>query len=804
MAEEVTNSGIINKQWMDEYDTNLKAKGLTPLYERTLTPTLASAPTSSTLTYTKDNKTYAFKIGDECRVADQVNASEGSNGYVYYKLYDLVTENGSTTAYWALSGSGSGESAMARITVSLEAYVNDAKTAGSDLSGLTVTLTNTTDQTTVATQQWAGTPVTFRGLVPLKDYSVSVQSKSGYTAPAAQAVTAIGIGEEVTKTFTYEADEYTIATNQGGSTVTVLSTAYGNGQTFRVAKGTSIGTPTASYVKGYSVSVTTTGKTITAAYSTTPVTIGIQSNQTSDQTIAALQATVAWTYDGHSESETAADGQSINVPTGVTPTVTFPAAPTGYSRSVSGNTATYTTMRLTVSVAADEGTPDLSGVAVVVTDTTTSATVPESSVSGTYLIPGGHGYSVSITTAIDGYTTPAAQTGTAGTGADASASVTLEYAYNPIMYAYVTFNQTQSGDTAIIDVKDTQNGTALTCPTTSGATHPNAAIQAIRDASHLYLGNFANGKMTLRQLQDGDGTKYLDGTTAALDGTEGDHWLRIGIDFYVKRVSGSDSGDTVTYGIAVGGQPDSTWKQIITPNDLLGVHEAIASDTGNNTSGVLYSKSGSASSASISQANFRQKARNKGTGFSIVTWEWHCVMALLFYAWYGRANCQAQCGTGSSSYTRTLGTKDSLGMTDTTSSNGNADNTKFWGIENWWGDKYEWVDNVAIQDRVWTVNDIDGSAKRTGMTAGNADGWITKLMLTENLDLIPTAASGGSETTYYCDYYWQSSGSRVVARSVHDASTYGGVACVYANYGSSDTYTSIGSRLAFSGTIEIV
>ena len=321
---------------------------------------------------------------------------------------------------------GSGASAMARITVSLEAYVNDAKTAGADLNGLTVTLTNTTDQTTVDTQQWAGTPITFRGLVPLKDYSVSVQSVEGYTAPAAQAVTAIGIGEEVAKTFRYEADLYTVATNQSGSTVKVLSTAYGNGQTFRVAKGTDIGTPEASYVKGYSVSVTTTGKTITAAYSTTPVTIGIQSNQASDQTIAALTATVAWTYDGHSESETASNGESVNVPTGVTPTVTFPNAPTGYSRSVSGNTATYSTMILTVALTSDTGEADLSGVTKTVTDTTDGVTLTPQQ-DGTYKVPGGHAYSVSVSDNVEGYSAPAAQTGTAATTANAAITVTMTY-----------------------------------------------------------------------------------------------------------------------------------------------------------------------------------------------------------------------------------------------------------------------------------------------------------------------------------------------------------------------------------------
>ncbi len=77
------------------------------------------------------------------------------------------------------------------------------------------------------------------------------------------------------------------------------------------------------------------------------------------------------------------------------------------------------------------------------------------------------------------------------------------------------------------------------------------------------------------------------------------------------------------------------------------------------------------------------------------------------------------------------------------------------------------------------------------------------MMLSANLDFIPTANTGGSETTYYCDYYYSNTGSRVVARSFFIANADGGVACVYASHDSSSTSTGIGSRLAFHGTIEI-
>lgn len=58
------------------------------------TPTLQSAPTSSTTTYTKDGQTVDFEVGQFARVAKQ------GGGYDFYQLYDLTTSNNVATATW--------------------------------------------------------------------------------------------------------------------------------------------------------------------------------------------------------------------------------------------------------------------------------------------------------------------------------------------------------------------------------------------------------------------------------------------------------------------------------------------------------------------------------------------------------------------------------------------------------------------------------------------------------------------------------------------------------------------------------
>ena len=694
--------------------------------------TLQSAPTSSTLTYQRDGQTYNYKIGDEVRVADSESGTEDTNNYVFYKLYDLVTSGNTTTAYWALAGAGGGGSGsvMGKIRVNLRAYVNDVLSQGTDLNGVEVSLTNTTNSEVVGTQTWAGTTLVFTDVTPMKAYSISVSAKTGYTQPAAQTIAELPFSADETLTFDYEADEYTarIQSNQGtdsavsSAKITIAGTAVSDGGTVKVSKGTAI-TPTASAVTGYSSSVSVSGKTVTAIYST---------------------------------------------------------------------------CKLTVSLTSDTGEADLSGVTITVTDTTASAVV--SKTGSVYLIPGGHGYKVSVSDDVEGYSAPSDATGTAS---GTTASVTMTYEEVTMVTGYIILDQTSTDPTK--KVIDEQGNTY------SGYQRPEV-ITAIRQASHCYVGTFANNKMTLKQLDDTDGTKYADGTSAATDiATVGkDVWMRLP-EFYTKVSTVATDKIKIEFAfdpnqtVATTAQPEgSGWMQW-GGNDLIGKYEAY------ETNDKTYSCSGVTSTDSVSQANFKAHARARGTGFTIVKWRHQNLMAILFYAYYGHTNCQSLIGRGTNSYAKKTGLKNSLGMTDTTSANGNTDNIVFWGLENWWGNKYEWEDNVVVNSGTWTITEDDGSTRT--LTAGThvmaaAGAWVypSKFYLGDYLDTVGAVGqTGGSDSTGYCDgQYIAASASLVLARSLSGSSADGGVAYAYAGNGASSTSTRIGSRLAFTGEIEIV
>ena len=95
----------------------------------------------------------------------------------------------------------------------------------------------------------------------------------------------------------------------------------------------------------------------------------------------------------------------------------------------------------------------------------------------------------------------------------------------------------------------------------------------------------------------------------------------------------------------------------------------------------------------------------------------------------------------------------------------------------------------------WTLAD------ETGMTAYStspaADGWIKTVSL-EHLELVPTSV-GGSETTYYCDYFWHgsaTSGLRWLCRGgVAHTGSRDGLSCVVGSDAVTDADASCGSPL---------
>ena len=262
----------------------------------------------------------------------------------------------------------------------------------------------------------------------------------GYQTPS--AISGTFLGGVQTETATYLTTILTLTsivttkdgnvqgTNPQGAGVTVAYTGQTAPATLTAINDTvkvpSNLTPTitAETVQYYSASATLTGGSISVTYATVSRTVSITSNQASDAVIAAVVATLTYTYEGETVTRTGiADGTEVLIPATAT-SIAFTAPDvTGYAKSISGAAISYATTILTVVLASDTGEADLSGVTKTVTDTTDSTTVTPQQ-DGTYKIPTGHGYSVSVSDDVEGYKAPDAATGTA---AGTSATVTMTY-----------------------------------------------------------------------------------------------------------------------------------------------------------------------------------------------------------------------------------------------------------------------------------------------------------------------------------------------------------------------------------------
>lgn len=251
---------------------------------------------------------------------------------------------------------------------------------------------------------------------------------------------------------------------------------------------------------------------------------------------------------------------------------------------------------------------------------------------------------------------------------------------------------------------------------------------------------------------------------------------------------------------------------------LIGVFEAY------NTDGKLTSRPNTTSTGDQTIETFFNQAQTNGSNWGLIDYRAHKTIANLFCAKYGNTNISTvnssiPCSGGTCPWDSSTGATVSLGNRDGKSSK----SSNFLGLEDCYYGKYEFVQGINIIDRRWIVydgglkvnTDIVGLtsagytnvrqivASSSSNTAASSSGWITGIAHGEYADIMPTYVSGGSDTTYYADYYYQNTGNKVLLRSGHSGNgSRCGVFCSTA-YGSSNSGSYVGSRLGFYGNIVV-
>lgn len=291
------------------------------------------------------------------------------------------------------------------------------------------------------------------------------------------------------------------------------------------------------------------------------------------------------------------------------------------------------------------------------------------------------------------------------------------------------------------------------------------------------------------RLKDNDSNFYFDGSPADLTGPEGDVMVVLP-EFWYKWYKVDDN--KFLYHFA---DHDIDGTYIHVPSSLVGAYKGYVSLN------RLYSWSGVSPTTSKSFNDFKSYAKARGTGYQMIDFQQHCVIAMMLYAKYKTRNIQSVLGLGGANNNpaTTTGSSNATGCADT--KNESSKYVCGLGLEGVFGGIYEWVEGVEINNRVWKITDPDGSTRN--VNAGTSNGWITNIAAENGpfFDVVPTNV-GGSDSTHYSDYYSQtSSNSIVLARSYSGSDTSSGVAYAYASRSALSASSYFGSRLAFRGII---
>ena len=378
-------------------------------------------------------------------------------------------------------------------------------------------------------------------------------------------------------------------------------------------------------------------------------------------------------------------------------------------------------------------------------------------------------------------------------------------------------------DTLAYWYENNENASSTTCATGGNRN----VIESLKSKFKRCIAKpYGDDAALISYLNETDSNKWPDGTGATYE-TVRKESLMVHFPKYYHKTIEISPGIWRTY---------ISEQQIVNdyieePELLLGTFEGIISD---ENGGALTSTGSSISTASKTMAQFVAAAKVNGSMYGIGDYRSHATIARMFCAYYKTTNIS----TSNSAIPCSGGTKRyNYGWTGGTKALGNRDgkaavnndagyySTNFLGLEDCYYSKWEFVQGINILKGKYVVYDggsfpdkdvsdleaagatnirVVGYEPNPAATEGY-NGWIKTVAQGKYGDVLPTS-NGGSETTYYSDYSWfNPTANRIFLRSgCSDHGSRCGVFVAYARDASSDSWASLGARLAFYGKIVVV
>ena len=221
----------------------------------------------------------------------------------------------------------------------------------------------------------------------------------------------------------------------------------------------------------------------------------------------------------------------------------------------------------------------------------------------------------------------------------------------------------------------------------------------------------------------------------------------------------------------------------------------------------LESKTGVTPLASKTITVFRNLAKANGSGYQQLDIHVIDVLQCLFYVEFATLNSQSiHPGYTGGSEAKLSGGTDSVVAASGAVGADNTHQFKYRGIEDLWGNVYQFVDGVNINDnQAWVCKDARDYAsnvfaspyEKLSYVNLDTDGWLTEMGYDPNRPYaqFPIKGAGGA-TTYYADNYNQNVGQRIARLGALSSSgSTGGLTAWDMSNDSSYVSSGIGSRL---------
>lgn len=297
------------------------------------------------------------------------------------------------------------------------------------------------------------------------------------------------------------------------------------------------------------------------------------------------------------------------------------------------------------------------------------------------------------------------------------------------------------------------------------------------EANGSDLGDWANTRLVQEYfrpcvIQPGDGAPayYLqknnrtlkeDGTPAVLTGADGDVMIE------VKKLYGKflSSGNRLKISIS-NVKEDDTWFCF---NDIAGVEKdvvyrgAYKAGVLAGATNVMRSVSGVVPLDNQTRATMRGYARARGTGYHQNNFYMLLLWQVMYLLLYRNRNSQTALGQGRTLSSNTTASNTGWGNTRPFcwGDQGGVNGVIFLGVEDFYGNVWEWVDGVCLVNKVYKLTRDPAKYNDTGdgyeiseasglIGAANNDKYVTKVKGTNDLGFLPKA-SGGSSNTFWCD-----------------------------------------------------